>query len=40
MNGCATEEWDSYIKQLENKNLQELLDLKQAGLDSYFENMN
>lgn len=40
MNGGATEEWDSYIKQLESKNLQELLDLKQAGLDSYFENMN
>lgn len=39
MNGNTAAEWDAYLAHLQQLNLQELLDLKQAGLDSYFANM-
>ena len=39
MNGNVEAEWDAYIEHLNQLNLQELLDLKQAGLDTYFANM-
>lgn len=40
MNGGAEQEWDAYMKKLNEMNLQELLQLKQTGLDSYFASMN
>ena len=40
MNGGAAEEWDAYIAKLDQMNLQELLQLKQTGLDNYFASMN
>lgn len=40
MNGGAAEEWDSYVAKLNEMNLQELLQLKQTGLDNYFASMN
>jgi len=39
MNGNVEAEWDAYIEHLNQLNLQELLELKQAGLDTYFANM-
>ena len=39
MNGNTEAEWDGYIQHLEQLGLQELMDLKQSGLDSYFANM-
>ena len=39
MNGNVEAEWDAYIDKLNQLNLQELLDLKQTGLDNYFNNM-
>lgn len=39
MNGNVEAEWDAYIDKLNQLNLQELLELKQAGLDNYFANM-
>jgi len=39
MNGGIDEQWDGYRKELEAKNLSELLSLKQKGLDDYFANM-
>lgn len=35
MNGGAAAGWSAYIEQLNQKNLQELLQLKQTGLDNY-----
>ena len=40
MNGGVAEEWDAYITKLSEMNLQELLQLKQTGLDNYFASMN
>ena len=40
MNGGAEQEWDAYITKLNEMNLQELLQLKQTGLDNYFASMN
>ena len=40
MNGGAESEWDAYIAKLNEMNLQELLQLKQTGLDNYFASMN
>ena len=39
MNGGAVAGWDTYYTDLKAKGLDELLSLKQAGLDSYFANM-
>lgn len=39
MNGNVAAEWDDYIAHLKALNLDELLELKQAGLDSFFANM-
>ena len=39
MNGNTEAECDGYIQHLEQLGLQELMDLKQSGLDSYFANM-
>lgn len=39
MNGNVEAEWADYIDHLNQLNLQELLQLKQEGLDSYFANM-
>ncbi|MGM9538336.1 MAG: ABC transporter substrate-binding protein [Candidatus Onthomonas sp.] len=39
MNGNVEAEWADYIEHLNQLNLQELLQLKQEGLDSYFANM-
>ena len=39
MNGNVAAEWDDYISQLKALNLDELLQLKQDGLDKYFANM-
>ena len=40
MNGGAESAWDAYIAKLNEMNLQELLQLKQTGLDNYFASMN
>ena len=40
MNGGAEEGWDDYIAKLNEMNLQELLQLKQTGLDNYFASTN
>lgn len=39
MNGNVEAEWDAYIEHLNQLNLQELLQLKQTGLDTYFANI-
>ncbi len=40
MNGGAEEGWGDYIAKLNEMNLQELLQLKQTGLDNYFASTN
>ncbi|MNP50193.1 hypothetical protein D3C76_1444420 [compost metagenome] len=39
VDGGIDEQWDSYVKTLEKMGLKELMEIYQAGLDRYNENL-